>query len=435
MSRWLLLLFLATMAVDWPRLPMNARLTDFLFVAAAVTILINPAVAPAALRRGRLFTALDFAILGYVAGSVPAVIFSPEPRTSALELVRQLYLVAIYVVIALAVRQGLATTVATGIALSGAVLAGLGVAAFIVKTVFDAGTSALTPEMTLPYVGDTVRIAALTATPAMLACVLAMAVPFVALHPFVLASRLRTVATAATLGLAAVLTYSHSVAGVAVSTLMAGWQPIRSRLPLRTAALAFTVLVVLALNFAASVSIRSIGASRFRDDTVFQYGVDGGTTQIAGVDVEYQTMSYLRIKQVAWDAFRGDPITGVGLDRFHRVTEIAYAQGRLTAPYRAIDPHSTFFGRLAEAGAIGGITLIALWVVIGMTVDRLLALHRTDGAPTARTVRYGVSDWIVIAAAAGIIGTLVNSLNADVMNFRFLWVALGLVRGLATTAR
>lgn len=411
MGRWLLLLFLATMAVDWPRLPLNARLTDVVFMAAAIAVLASQKS-----WSRWTFRPLDLAILGYLAGSVPAVIFSPELRTSAIEFARQVYLVVIYLVIALAVRQGLAATVATGIAVSGAALAALGVAAFVVKTVFGIGTAALTPEMTLPYVGETVRIAALTATPAMLACVLAMAVPFVALHPFVMASRLRTVAAAAMLGLAAVLTYSHSIAGVAVSTLLAGWQSIRSRLPLRTAALAFTVLVVLALNFAASVSIRSIGASRFRDDTVFQYGVDGGTTRIAGIDVEYQTMSYLRIKQVAWDAFRGDPIAGVGLDRFHRVTEIAYAQGRLTAAYRAIDPHSTFFGRLAEAGVIGGITLVALWIAIGVTVDRLLALHR--------------GDWIVIAVAAGIIGTLVNSINADVMNFRFLWVALGLVRGL-----
>ena len=412
MHRWLLLLFLTTMAVDWPRLPFNARLTDVVFVAAALAI----AVGQKAWARPRC-TILDFAILGYLSGSVPAVIFSPEPRVSGLELVRQVYVAVIYVVIAVAVRQGLATTVATGIALSGAVLAALGVAAFIVKTLFDVGSTALTPVMTLPYVGETVRITALTATPAMLACVLAMAVPFVALHPFVIATRIRTVAAAAILGLAAVLTYSHSVAGVVVSTLIASWKGIRWPRPLRTAAVALAVLAVLALNFAASVSIRSIGESQLRDDTVFQYGVDQGRAEIAGVAVEYQTMSYLRIKQVAWDTFRGDPLFGVGLDRFHRATEIAYTQGRLTASYRAIDPHSTFLGRLAEAGVVGGVTLVALWIAIAVTIDRLLARHGDD--------------WMVIAAAAGLIGTLVNSMNADVMNFRFLWVALGLMRGLS----
>jgi O-antigen ligase len=233
------------------------------------------------------------------------------------------------------------------------------------------------------------------------------------------------------LGLAAVLTYSHSLAGVVVSTLVASWHSIRAHRPLRAAAVALTVLIVIAFNFAASFSIRSIGESRLRDDTIFHYGVDAGRAQIAGVNVEYQTMSYLRIKQVAWDAFTSVPLFGVGLDRFHRVTEIAYAQGRLTANYRAIDPHSSFFGRLAEAGIAGGITLIAFWIVITVTIDRLLARHRAAGAPIARTLRDGVSDWIVIAAAAGIIGTLVNSMNADVMNFRFLWAALGLVRGLS----
>jgi O-Antigen ligase len=411
MRRWLLLLFLATMAVDWPRLPFNARLADFVFGAAAVAILVSQKtwVRPR-------FTILDIAILGYLAGSAPAVIFSPEPRASGLELVRQLYLAAIYVVIAVGVRQGFAMTVASGIALSGALLAALGVAAFLVHTIFGVGTTALTPVMTLPYVGETVRISALTATPAMLACVLAMAIPFVALHPFVMATRRRTVAAATVLGLATVLTYSHSAAGVVVSTLIASWHSLRPHRPLRTAAAALTAVVVIALNFAASVSIRSIGDSRLRDDTVFQYGVDQGRAEIAGVNIEYQTMSYLRIKQVALDAFRSAPLFGVGLDRFHGATEIAYAQGRLTANYRAIDPHSSFFGRLAEAGVAGGITLIALWIAIAVTIDRLRAQQGDD--------------WILLAAAAGIIGTLVNSMNADVMNFRFLWVALGLLRGL-----
>lgn len=414
MRRWLLLLFLITLAVDWPHLPLNARVTDVIFVIAALVVALeHKRWAPPRL------TGLDLAVGGYLGASVLSVIFSPDQRASAIELVRQLYLVVVYVVIAMAVRQGLARTVGTGLALSGAALVAIGLSAFVIYTVSGIGSPLLTPVMTLPYIGDTARLSPLTATPAMLACVLAMSVPFAVLHPLILASRLRTAAAAAALGLAALLTFSHSVAGVAVSALIAAWRSIRLQLPLRTAAIAFTILVVIALNFAAAISVRSIGTS-VRDDTVFQYGVDRGRAQIAGVDIEYQTMSYLRIKQVAWQAFRSYPFFGVGLDRFHHATEIAYAQGRLTAPYRAIDPHSTFFGRLAEAGAAGGITLIALWVAIAVTIDRLLARHRDD--------------WIAIAAAAGIIGTLVNSMNADVMNFRFLWVGLGLVRGLGDRA-
>ena len=412
MRRWLLLLFLTTMAVDWPSLPFNTRLTDFVFVVAALAL----AMAHHTWARPRL-TTLDLAIIGYIAGSVPAVIFSPDHRASAVELVRQLYLVVVYVVIAMAVRQGLAPTVAAGLALGGALLAALGLTAFVIYTVSGIGSPLLTPVMTLPYIGDTARLSPLTATPAMLACVLAMSLPFAALHPFVIASRPRTIGAGVLFGAGALLTYSHSIAGVAVSLVIAGWRSIRAQRPLRSAAIAFAVLVVIALNFAAAISIRSIGGSSFRDDTVFQYGVDHGRTRIAGVHIEYQTMSYFRIKEVAWNAFTSYPFFGLGLNRFHQATETAYAQGRLTAPYRAIDPHSTFFGRLAEAGLVGGLTLIALWIAIAVTLDRLVGIRRDD--------------WIAIAAAAGIIGTLVNSMNADVMNFRFLWVALGLVRGLS----
>ena len=410
MRLWLLLLFLITMAVNWPQLPFNARITDVIFLAAAIAVV--RAHRSSTIR----ITVLDFAILCYLAGSVLAVLFSPDPRVSAIELVRQLYLVVIYVVIAMAVRQGLERTIATGMALSGAVLAALGLIAFVIYTVTGMGSSLLTPVMTLPYIGNTARLSALTATPAMFACVLAMTLPFAALHPFVTAARPRMIIAGVMFGAAAILTYSHSIAGVAVATVTAAWRSIRVHPPLRIAAVAVAILIVVALNFAASFSIRSIGGSSLRNDTVSQYGVDGGRVEIAGVNIEYQTMSYLRIKQVALDAFRSDPVTGVGLDRFHRVTEIAYAQGRLTRSYRAVDPHSTFFGRLAETGIVGTVTLVALWIAIGVTVDQLIA-RRPES-------------WIAIAAAAGIAGTLVNSINVDVMNFRFLWVALGLVRGL-----
>lgn len=413
MRRWLLLLFLITMGVDWPQLPFNAHLTDVAFAAAAIAVILEHAP----WSRPRL-TALDLAVIGYIAGSVPAVLFSPDQRAGAIELVRQLYLVVVYVVIVMAVRQGFVRTIATGLALSGAVLAAVGLIAFAFYAVSGVGLPIFTPVMTLPYIGDTVRLSPLTTTPAMFACVLAMSLPFAALHPFVSASRPRSIAAGVMFGAGALLTYSHSIAGVAVSSVIAAWRSIRSNVPLRTAAVALTAVIVLALNFAASVSIRSIGGASWRDQTVFQYGIDSGVANVLGVSVEYQTMSYLRIKQVAMDVFRSYPMTGIGLDRFHHATQVAAAQGRLTPTYRNVDPHSTFFGRFAETGLIGGLTLIVLWITIAVTVDRLLAEDRDH--------------WIVIAVTAGIVGTLINTMNADVMNFRFLWVALGLVRGLTT---
>ena len=410
MRRWLLLLFLVTIAIDWPQLPFNVRATDVLFIAAAIAILINTKWSWPPL------SALDLAVAGYLAGSVIALLFSPDPGAGAIELLRHAYLIVIYVVIVLAVKQRLAPTVATGLALSGAVLAMVGVIALAIQALFGVGTDRIGPVMVLPYLGPTLRLRALTASAAMFACVLAVSVPFVMLHPVVAAVRARRWIAGVIMAVAAVLTFSHSVAGVAVSAATATWQWLRTR-PMRVAAVTAAAVIAIGLNFAATISIRSIGASPLRDDTIYHYAVDGGRARIAGVDVEYQTMSYFRIKQVAWDAFVSRPLTGIGLDRFHAITEAAFHDGRLTAPYRIIDPHSTLIGRLAETGLIGGVTLIIFWVVIARETGRLLTLRHEHA-------------WIAVAAAAALLGTLVISVNADVMNFRFAWVVLGLVRGL-----
>ncbi|MEX2270422.1 MAG: hypothetical protein WD690_03065, partial [Vicinamibacterales bacterium] len=168
MRRWLLLLFLATIAIDWPHLPFNARATDAIFVVAAIAILSTTRWSWPS------FTALDLAVTGYLAGSALAVMFSPDPRAGAIEIIRQLYLVAVYVIIVLAVRQDLAPAVATGLAASGALLAGFGVIALAVQAIFGLGSPRIGPVMTLPYIGETLRLRALTASEAMFACVLAV---------------------------------------------------------------------------------------------------------------------------------------------------------------------------------------------------------------------------------------------------------------------
>ncbi|MEO8682188.1 MAG: O-antigen ligase family protein, partial [Vicinamibacterales bacterium] len=123
-----------------------------------------------------------------------------------------------------------------------------------------------------------------------------------------------------------------------------------------------------------------------------------------------------RLKEEAWRAFLQHPIAGVGLDRFHDVSQAAFEHGRLTTDYRAIDPHSTLLGRLAETGIIGGAALVLLWIGFAFT--------------SARAVRGTTESWIATAAAAALIGLFVVSPNVDVMNFRFLWVAAGLITGI-----
>ena len=406
--RILLLVFLSTLALDWPGLPFNARLTDAAFLVVAIAILFSP------LARPRLHR-LDVLIAVYLLGSVVATITSADPRGSAIELIRHAYLAAIYVAIAAAVRLGQAATIGLGLALSGALIAIVGVALTIVTLVSGIAFPAVGEIMTLPYVGNVLRLRAFTASEAMLACVLAMAVPFA----IVRANRERTAywgITAALMIAAAFLTFSHSVAGVLVAALLAARPWLQPRRLAWRLSIAAVVIGVLVFNFAATISIRSIGSGGLRDQGAYHYGVETKRTMVAGVDVEYAVISYFRLKEIAWGGFTSHPVAGVGLDGFHGLTAAAYADGRLPDHYQAADPHSTFFGRLAETGLVGTLPLIALWIGIIISARELMAGSTDRG--------------LALALFAGLCGLLVNTFNADVMNFRFLWVALGLVRGL-----
>jgi len=410
--RLLLLVFLSTIALNWPDLPLNARLTDAAFLAVAVALAID------ILRRPFPFPKLhrlDVLVGCYLAGSVIATITSPDQRTSAIELVRHLYLVAIYLAIAAAVRLGYAATIALGLALSGALLAVIGLALMIVTIASGMPIPGAGEIMTLPYVGNVLRLRAFTASEAMLACVLAIAVPFA----IVRASVERTVAwgiTAALMIAAAFLTFSHSMAGVLVAALLAARPWLQRRPWPWRLSIAAVLAAIVVFNFAATVSIRSIGNGGIRDDSAYHYGVETKRTSIAGVDVEYAVISYFRLKEIAWAAFTSHPIVGVGLDRFHALTEAAFVDGRLPNIYRTTDPHSTFIGRMAETGLAGTLPLIALWIGILITAREWLVRRPGDA--------------MALALFAALCGMLINTNNADVMNFRFLWVAVGLLRAL-----
>ena len=225
------------------------------------------------------------------------------------------------------------------------------------------------------------------------------------------------------------------------------------------------------LNFAATVSIRSIGDTAIRDNTVYQYAVDRGRVRIAGVDVEYETMSYFRIKQVAWDAFTNRPLTGIGLDRFHAITEAAF---RRRPAHRAVPPHRSAFDvdrasrrgrtdrrrhadhslgrdrgrgppitceaapqahepgdrlRLASAASFyPASTTPPRWKTRGADPGsggaRKLDSSSGNSGESSFPAQHHQHAWIATAAAAALLGTFVNTMNADVMNFRFAWVVL-----------
>lgn len=403
---FLLLLFLAVLAVNWPELPYHARLADLIFIPLAIAIVAMP-------WPRMTWQWADLAVAAYVLGALPAIALSPDRQRSAIELVRELYLVAIYAIIAIAARQGFARAVGRGLAIGGAILSVAGLIFLGLQLVGAARVAAMGEVMPLPYIGNALRLRALTASEAMLACVLTAAVPF-AIVSWRTDRKPPWLMLTAAIIVAALFTFSHALAGFFVALLLAAWPLLSQRPHLRRLAVALVVAIVLGLNFAATVSIKSIayGGSSYADASAYHHAVDQRDITIGGATVTYNVMSYARIKQIAWRAFIASPVAGIGLDRFQSATMQAYSQGLLPQLYSEIDPHSALLGRMAECGAVGGLTLVLLW------------------AAWAAMARDCASDVVGCAAGAALAGLIVSSLNADIMNFRFVWVLAGLLRGL-----
>ena len=411
--------FLGTLALNWPALPFNVRIADLIFPAVILTLLVAHGLRPPKLHW------LDGLVIAYIAGSLPSFVTS-SASASVIELTRIGYLALVYAVIAAVVAHGYLRLTIASLAAGALVLAAIGLGFALVRAIVPFDVHTLAESMTMPYAGDVVRLRALTASPAMLACALTVAVPFAIAA---LARRAdpggtrRLLVVAIVIGCAAaLLTFSHAVVGLMAAMLIVLWPRLRSRQLLRAAAVALVIVVAMLANVTLVAAVRSItlNGAPVAERGGFHHAVEGRSVQLGDLRVDYEVMSYFRIKQLAVDAFVSRPWTGIGLDRFHEVTSAAHQQGQLPATYREIDPHSTLLGRLAETGIVGGITLVALWIGFLLTASVLAQ------AP-------GERGWIARAALAAIAGLLITSINVDVMNFRFLWAAFGIIRGLDGT--
>jgi O-Antigen ligase len=412
--------FVASMGFNFLRLPGNARLPELLFVPLVLLLLIAFFKEE---RRGTFsFSRLDTLVVAYLIGALPSFAATDDLEASIVELVRHGYLVGIYIAIALVTLSEHCGVVGQGFRIGALAHAAIGVGA---TAAFALGMSLpvdIGEVMRMPYVGDVLRLRTLTFSPTMLGAILTTTAPFVLAYALVTDGvvRGRWALVGAAIFVTMVLTFSHTIAGFLVAGLFVIWPWLPVRRSVRLGAVAGVMAVVVFFNLTLTASVRSFGYGResVNDSIPSPYAVDSRQVRIGAARIDYEVMSYFRVKELAVEAFVAHPWTGVGLDRFHRVSEAGYQAGQLPHGYRAIDPHSALLGRLAETGIVGGVTLVGLWWAAGLAGRQALRCA-------------GPRAWLARAAVAAFIGLLVNGVNVDIMNFRFFWVDLGLLRGLS----
>lgn len=395
---WLAVLYVALLPVGRSGLPLNAQWGDLLFPALAFAVWRSTP-------GGSWWNRSDGPLLAYLLATAMASAASPDPAAGLSHLAKQLYVSAILLVfrrLRAAGEPGPALRIPEAFVFGTALMCGVSVLVVFLGG-FGAGWAPMFGELQrLPVLGVVSRLRGLFEAPEFLGNALLVA--------FMLALGLRArapapakpgwTAVACLLAAGELLTFSRSVAGFSVAAAILAAPMMRSR-GLRLSAWIAVFLVVLITNVASVIGPMPKGAAT-------HYEVGSISTNIAGVRVEGKLVSYAALKGIAWAGFLEHPLTGVGPGRFTTLTEAAFREGRITSRYRGAWPHSDLAGRLAETGMFGGLTLVFLWIAWFRAMRPALA----GGVALPR------------AAAAAVIGILVNSANADVMNFRFLWFVL-----------
>ena len=130
--------------------------------------------------------------------------------------------------------------------------------------------------------------------------------------------------------------------------------------------------------------------------------------------VYYNYTYYLFLKKYALKMFAERPLLGVGGGAFLDKMKIYDLEGKAPQNYLLYDPHSMFFGSLAEGGMIGFGALIFLWSAIIFFIRKRIKDYRDD-----------FIFYVAVASYAAIIGYFIQGTDIDIMNFRFLWLLFG----------
>ncbi len=417
-TEWLVAGFIFLVPISWSPFPWNVQWSELVF------LLLLLSVSSCSLPSLDLDT-LDWAILVFIGTSAVSLINSGDLVVSGIELSKLFYLTVLYRTIYAVSRHPEACDRIVGWLAGSAVVAGsIGLTLLAVRMLLGSPLVGVS-ESILPTIGSVLRLKGTFHSAVFLGNYMSFMAPLVLILGMRgQGSRWRWLSGAVVL-LAALFSVSHALIGLMAAILAVYWRSLgfAGQGKLRMAGLAAVLVGFVAVNVVLTVSPRDLSISKAVDPTfeepssVYEFSDAGGGAERLTVTMSYNWMSYFLLKRAAWDAFRQHPIAGLGLGQFPEAAESAFQAGRLQEHYRGIaDPHSTWFGALAESGILGGVGLCVLWFV-SLRQSAALLRRATDGG------------LVELALLAGFIGLLVNSVNVDAMNSRFLWIGFGLLRG------
>lgn len=220
-----------------------------------------------------------------------------------------------------------------------------------------------------------------------------------------------------------ILTFSRDIIGllVCIGFLVFKLPRLNSLKTLKTCIVLILIVFFIIINFGTSFRFITGDISLSKDS--FQEQLRDNisfldserTINKLSVNVSYLPTYFLMLKKIALQVFKEHPFLGSGVGTFNQKIVELKEKKELPPNFPKFDPHSTFFGTLAESGIFG---LGALSLLFTIFAASLLNASKVTEDGFVRIVIYGF--------CASFFGLIVQVLNLDIMNFRFLWLLFGL---------
>lgn len=148
-------------------------------------------------------------------------------------------------------------------------------------------------------------------------------------------------------------------------------------------------------------------------------GTEYTSGNLVWVGEKYQLLetSYSALKRAGISVSSKYPVLGVGPGQFGRYLPAEQTAGIYPSHLPHYDPHSTWLGALSETGIAGLLALLLLSALLYQQFSRLPLADAEAG--------------MVLCLQIFLLLLLISSVSKDVANFRFVWVVIGLLLGLA----
>ena len=367
---------------------------------------------------------LDIVVVLWPALQLIPCIHDGVNRNNLTETAGALYLVALYFSIRLLTSRTLLDSFSRIFVSSATLAALLGIVGWSLLVLFDIETP-LVRVYYYPYVAqDFVRARAFAATATMLSNILMVGIIFhtstcLAKKSF----RGRALVVLVILVGGFCLTFSKTVAcllaGLAVTYATARTEVLRKRKA--KIALCCMVLACL-LIYIVGTHVIFIGDDPNKVSALVEanYITPAALWTFTLGDTTYGAYptNYLYNKRASLLAFTRSDMWGVGGGGdYNAFVGELQAQGEHPDNFGQYDPHSTYFGALAELGIVGLLGVLLIWGTVGVIIFSRLGRDRKLCA-------------LNCALAGAFVAIIIQAVSTDVMNFRQHWCVIAVARGL-----